>query len=225
MKFKDVIIGILVGMAVYCFISSITKEPYYRDGGSFYGISGWEFGVILLVIFGLITVRFLREKYTGDVSPPSMKYVKKIVKFCLIGAFMLFFGTQIVEIGIRNRTCWLEEVVGVGSESATREIVCTIGFCVAILGVLIGIIAPLIVTVGEVVNHEKSVRPVFTTFFYIMGSTFLAFTTWTYLSWFILTKGDSHLFESLADGTTYGYFVVARWGIFFSSAEELLFHM
>jgi len=236
---------ILILFSFYCvLILVLLPKRYYRSGYYLPGLSGWEFGIILILLYIFITIILLEPPISRDKLKEQSNIIKFNYKslvilniFIFIAMYLLLFATQMLENLISVYKCqsrtgepcnkdtsgWMLLYNTFGAMGLEHNDI--LYFIWTFSGVLfIG----CFIFFGIAVDYAKR-KGIFepegmNAFNYIFWvNVLLGSTGWMYMAWFSLTDFDMKMWTALANGETWGYFSLGVVGVFFNSIPELIF--
>jgi len=233
----------LVIFAIYSIaILILLPERYYRGGYYLPGLSGWEFGLLFIVLYILITLILIDPPISKESTKDKQKEINLNFKnliflniFIFLAMYLLLFATQMLENLIKVYKCgteiscnrdtsgWLiiyNIFSGLGLEHEdvlymiwTFSGVLFVG-CFIFFGVSVDYAKRKDIFKPEGMNAFN---------FVFWVNVLLGSTGWMYIAWFSLTDFDLNMWTALANGETWGYFSLGVVGVFFNSVPELIF--
>ncbi|MHA1293579.1 MAG: hypothetical protein ACTSQJ_13050 [Promethearchaeota archaeon] len=235
----------LIIFSIYAIIIlTFFPKRYYRSGYYLAGLSGWEFGLFLVLFYILLSLIFIESPFLSEelhekFTKPNFSYKNLIWLniFVFISFYFLLFATQLIEnlisiykcqsrtgsICNKDTTGWMlfyNIFANMGIEH--NDILYFIWTFSGLLFIM------SFIFFGIAVDYAKRKGifdpPGFNAFNYIFWiNIFLGSTGWMYIAWFSLTDFDLKMWLALKNGETWGYFSIGFIGVFFNSIPELIF--
>ncbi len=227
-------------------IAIMIPERFIRLGRYYTGLNGWEFGSLLLGIYLFIAYLFLVKNprvstITPQLSPEATpaegrphQFRKLVILNVLvsIAIFLFMFVTQVLEVLIKIYKGYPHESVGTTGFGILERLFYnpsdydwTLYMIWTFCGVFFFVMFICFGLSVDLANRQRlfgftKVSPWSFCFWanIIVGSTGLM-----YVAWFLLMDGDPAMWTALASGTTWGFFALGNWGVFFTTPVELIF--
>jgi hypothetical protein len=237
------LIFMLIGFAIYSiFILIFIPNRYYRSGRYLPGLSGWEFGLLILLLYIFLTTVLLEppiKRNNGGEKAERIKINYKNLIFLNIFLFLamnlLLFATQMLENLIavykcgtdvscnKNTSGWLfiyNIFAGMGLEH--KDVLYMVWTFSGVLFIACFIFFGIAV---DYAKRKEIFKPSgLNSFNYLFWvNVLLGSTGWMYIAWFSLTDFDLKMWSAIANGETWGYFSLGIVGVFFNSVPELIF--
>ena len=234
---------ILIGFAIYSIVILILfPNRYFRSGRYLPGLSGWEFGVLFLILYFIFTTVLLDPPIStgnGEKISKEITFTYKNLAFLNIFLFfamyILLFATQMLENLIAVYKCGTEiscnqeyggwliiynlfAAMGLEHTEILYMIWTFSGVLFIVCFILFGIAVDYSKRKG--IFKPKGMNA-FNYIFWI--NVLLGSTGWMYMAWFSLTDFNITMWAALANGETWGFFSLGVVGVFFNSVPELIF--
>ncbi len=241
-KLKYLILILIIFTIYSILILIILPNRYYRSGRYLPGLSGWEFGLLFIILYAFITNILLNppiSKRSLETQSDKIQFTYKNLVilniFLFFAMYLLLFATQLLENLIAVYKCGTELVCNRDTNGwlIIYNLFASLGIdhkdILYMIWTFSGVLfIGCFIFFGIAVDYAKRkdiFKPkgmnAFNYLFWI--NIIIGSTGWMYMAWFSLTDFDIDMWSALANGETWGYFSLGVVGGFFNSVPELIF--